>query len=236
MTISGTCCLHLPRCVLSKCWYPPTTLHRTTIWIGFPMMSTYISTNQFVSHYVYCCSLYTHTHTCKHLCTGCCSVSSGHSRAGGVQCNAGAVHAVRWRFPPRVCCHWQGELWWDVQVPPTDPSGEGSRWVPHALGRQQSWSGTPAIGECHELLESVFLHVYWVICWCQTVMTLVDNFLSLFCWHKQSSNKLFLCVICCIEFPQWRDNLETETCYHIICVWWYEKCMENCGWKLKERG
>ena len=50
------------------------------------------------------------------------------------------------------------------------------------------------------------------------LMTLVDNFLSLFCWHKQSSNKLFLYVICCIEFPQWRENLETEIYYHIICV------------------
>jgi len=179
---------------------------------------------------------HTHTHSCViTYVLWCCSVSSGHSRAGGVQRNAGAVHALRWRFPPCVCCHWQGKLWWDVQVPPTDPSGEGSGWVPHAHGRQQSWSGTPAVGECLELLESVFLHVYWVICWCQTVMTLVDNFLSLFCWHKQSSKKLYLYVICCIEFSRWRDDLQTEICYHIICVWRYEKCMENCGWKLKER-
>lgn len=95
----------------------------------------------------------------KNLCLFC--PSSGYSRPGGVQCNAGAVHEDwRW-FPHRLLSDRQGQLRARGPVPPADPQGQGQvgvtgRALPDPLG-----SCYPSWGMAAHLTPASAFWVSW---------------------------------------------------------------------------
>ena len=78
-----------------------------------------------------------------------------HGRAGGVQRDARAVHAVRGGLPAGVLPHGAAVLRGGVQVPQAGVAGEGPRRVPDADRRKQGRHGQATPGEKETICSQI---------------------------------------------------------------------------------